>query len=162
MTNVKIGELIVLVLSAVELVVSHPLGSPILATISAIVLFASFDAIGYYRLKVHRSPLGSTDIRPYYRTLQAVFQHILTAFLLFLFGWKFAVIYVVAWWFGICDILYYVILRQNYFSYGPMFWLWWTPIGIVSKLFKTDVLPIVATVQAIIGLGVSILLYFVL
>lgn len=153
----KIGELIVLVLSAVGLVVSHPLGSPILATLSSIVLFSAFDAIGYYRL-------GSNDKDklPYYRTLQVVFQHILTAFLLFLFGWKFAVIYTVAWWFGVCDILYYIILRQNYFDYGPMFWLWWTPIGIVSKLFKTDVLPIVATVQAVIGLCISVLLYFVL
>lgn len=162
MTNVKIGELIVLVVSAVGLVLSYPLTSPILATISAIVLFSAFDAIGYYRLGVHNT-IGTTgDLRPYYRTLQVVFQHTLTAFLWFIFGWQFAVIYTVAWWFGVCDILYYIILRQNYFDYGPMFWLWWTPIGIVSKMFKTDILPIVATVQAIIGLGVSILLYFVL
>lgn len=158
MTKTMISELSVLVISAVGLIASAVLTSPIVATLSAIVLFSAFDAIGYYRLGVE----GSTDKLPYYRTLQVVFQHILTAFLLFTFGWQFALIYNVAWWFGVCDILYYLILRQNYFNYGPMSWLWWTPFGIISKMFDSSPSPMEGTIQAIIGLGISVLLYFVL
>lgn len=157
MTKTMVVELLVLVLSAVGLVLSYPLSSPVLATVSSVILFSAFDAVGYYRLDS-----GSKEKLPYYRTLQVVFQHLLTAYLFFLFGWQFAVIYNVAWWFGVCDIMYYVILKQNYFTYGPMFWLWWTPFGIVSKLFKMDILPIIATIQAIIGLVVSTMLFFVL
>ena len=153
-----IRESLIFILSAIGLVGSYLIGSPLLATVSAIILFTSFDVFGYYRM----GTTSNKEIVPYYRVMQTIFQHIITAFLWFLFGWQFALIYNIFWWFGGCDILYYVILKQNYFTYGPMFWLWWTPAGIVLSRFGESPSPRLATIQSIVGLVLCIVLYVVL
>lgn len=140
------------------------IGNPAIAIILAIIGFAGFDAVGYHHLYI--SGAGPTTVRRdrlvSYRTLQFVFQHLVTFTLLLGFGWESALIYNVLWWFGIGDILYYILLRQDYTKYGPMFWLWWTPLGLILRIFNKDVKPNQATAQAIVGAVLSAILYILL
>lgn len=151
-----------LVLASIGLVLDFFfLGNSAVAIILAILAFAGFDAVGYHHLYISGS--GTSPVRRdrlvSYRTLQFVFQHILT-FLLYLgFGWESAFLYNVLWWFGVGDLLYYVLLKQDYTKYGPMFWLWWTPLGLILRVLNKDVTPKQATTQALIGSVISVVLY---
>jgi hypothetical protein len=39
------------------------------------------------------------------------------------------------WWMGVCDVLFYILLGrlQDMVKYGDMFWLWWTPLGMMNS-----------------------------
>jgi len=159
-------ELIVTVVSFLSLIACLAWAQPFVAALSSVVLFGAMDAIGYYRVGEFFGENRPQDKLVYYRILQTVFQHLITAVLFIAFGWQIAGLYLLMWWFGVADIVYYIILRQSYLQYGSMFWLWWTPLGITMNILNRawSSVPkypsgILATVQADFGIVLAVVLY---
>lgn len=147
---------VVFVLSAVSLIVSIFSGlTPIL--LSSILLFSSMDAIGYFHLVWggdQSVPANNQDSRLIsYRFIQTVFQALISAILYLNGGISYVLAFNIMWWFGVCDMLYYLLLKQDFTRYDDMFWLWWTPAGILKSLgiLKT-VSGITMIIQSIIGI----------
>lgn len=70
---------------------------------------------------------------PVYRVAQGLVQTGLYYWAFTLSGWTAPVASFIIWWTGGCDILYY--LMGNFpWHFGPWYWLWWTPAGLVEFL----------------------------
>lgn len=107
----------------------------------SIITFTWFDVIGYsdivrgvYELK--RTPLVV------YRIIQTIVQWSIFIYV-FLYSPYIAILYIMSWWFGLCDHLYYVINdkeRDWYFSdsHINMPWLWWTSFGMLKKEWQNN------------------------
>lgn len=105
--------------------------SPVWILILAIVSFAAFDVIGFESI---RNVGGDSLIA--YRICQSAFQWMISILATSLSGGLLWVGfgYTFLWWVGVCDWLYYPLRREyEYVKYTDMFWLWWTPLGIVNK-----------------------------
>jgi hypothetical protein len=52
-------------------------------------------------------------------------------------GWNAWVVlgFIYLWWMGVCDVLFYILLGRlrAMVEYGDMFWLWWTPVGMMNR-----------------------------
>lgn len=130
----------------------HPL-----AALGALLLFTVYDINGYEGVEGTeewmRSPQASQWFRAYlsidttaawsilyrrllcsYRVIQTKFQLLLIAFIATVFDIRVAAAWLVAWWFGGEDILYYLVGRYEL----PSWWLWlsWTPFGILSRIHE--------------------------
>ena len=71
-------------------------------------------------------------------------------------GIKYALAFNTMWWFGLCDMLYYVLLKQEFIKYQDMFWLWWTPAGILKSVGLLEkVSGGTLVIQSIIGLIIA-------
>lgn len=135
--------------------------SPILSVILGTIFFSAFDAIGYFHLfwgGNQKEPVPQKHHRLVsYRFLQTSVQFLITAFLYSIAGIESAITFNLLWWFGVCDLLYYGLLKQNFFEYGEMFWLWWTPAGFLNKIrIVPQISATVAVIQGIIGLILSV------
>jgi len=75
--------------------------------------FALFDAVGW-GTGVHwpRRWHDRVSVLPY-RVIQHLFLASLALNVGLLFGWRAAAAGVVAWWFGACDLLFYLLLRLS-------------------------------------------------
>lgn len=157
----------IFLLSALFFAIGFTASQPIIATISAVILFTAFDVMGYYYITTKEETPNSSRNESrlvVYRIAQTLFQLCIAVAL-----WKFASIisaicFMLAWWFFVCDCLYYVILRQNFLKFDNVFWAWWTPLGIYRKFTKSTKLITgkECLAQAIIGtVIVAALLYFV-
>lgn len=126
-----------LVLAILNAVVAVSFGFYTGYVFCALVLFAAFDAYGYFYL-TQGNTYGSEDqIRTAtYRICQNMFFVLLIAVLLLIAPWHVAAMFVLLWWLGVCDYLYYEMLRQMDYlnSCEDMPWLWWSPYGIVLRL----------------------------
>lgn len=128
--------------------------------ISAIFLFSSMDAIGYFHLVWGGDqgiPANNQEERLVsYRFIQTVFQIMLSLILYMHSGITYALAFNIIWWFGFCDMLYYIMLKQRFIDYEDMFWLWWTPAGILKKagLIKT-ITGRTMLIQSIVGIVVA-------
>lgn len=150
-------------ISAISTVAAVLMASPLLMILSAVLLFSSMDAIGYFHLVWGGNqtiPANNQDQRLVsYRFIQTVFQALVTIVLYTNVGLMYAISFNLMWWFGVCDILYYVLLKQNFMKYEDMFWLWWTPIGIGRSLgIVKEISGKMALLQALLGLVVGFVL----
>lgn len=135
----------------------------IIAYISCLLIFTSFDCIGWQYLITdcleHNFKANEKGVINY-RILQATVQFMLIC-CCYLLTPSLAIAFTVAWWFGFCDLLYYLLLTQNFVPFGDdMYWLWWTPYGIVLLLFKKKItwqyLIAFGILGFILGLGIAI------
>ncbi len=109
----------------------------ILCYILAILIFSVFDVVGYHYILTKKQTIKPTKFNlVLYRVIQnAVMLSII--YWLYLIDFQLAIAFTLSWWFGLCDCLYYVILRQwEMFESDDMFWLWWTPYGLAGKIFR--------------------------
>ena len=76
---------------------------------------------------------------------------------LFYINYKLGIAFLISWWFGLCDLLYYLISLENFMKYR-MYWLWWTVYGmhyaILGKAEKITAWHLI--IGSIIGLFFSI------
>lgn len=124
----------VITLSLLCLIISATIGLPNYLTLtSALLLFTSFDVLGYGA--VSESPNRMNLVR--YRVIQTVFQWSIFILVGMITNWDVwtCVGYILLWWIGVCDVFFYIILgKQNdLLEYGHMPWLWWTPLGILNN-----------------------------
>ena len=128
--------------------------------VASILMFASMDAIGYFHL-LWGGDQGK-EVPNYqerlvsYRFIQTGFQ-ILLSILLFSVGGILPVLaFNIVWWFGFCDLMYYVLLKQNFMEYGDMYWLWWTPIGIARSMgLVSAITGTMLIIQSLVGIIVA-------
>lgn len=153
--------LLTLVLSAGALGCGIYFTIPLLLWIGAILLFTAFDCLGFHYLLTNEETVavdkGSIQ-NASYRIMQGAFQIILT-FALWLLSPPVAICFFGSWWLGLCDLLFYIVLRQS-FTYKDMPWLAWTPYGFINKLlgFKIHWIEMVIFSLAAIAMSVLTLL----
>lgn len=150
-------------ISAVLMVVSILSGMNAFLLTSSVMLFASMDAIGYFHLVWggdQSVQVNNQEERLVsYRFIQTVFQALVSIILYLQVGITYALAFNTMWWFGLCDMLYYVLLKQRFIQYQDMFWLWWTPAGILKSLgiLKT-VTGTTMLVQSMVGIILAVLI----
>jgi hypothetical protein len=150
-------------ISAILMVASILSGMNVLLLASSVVLFSSMDAIGYFHLVWGGDqlvPANNQEERLVsYRFIQTVFQALVTIVLYLKVGMSYALAFNTMWWFGLCDMLYYVLLKQKFIQYQDMFWLWWTPAGILKSLgiLKT-VTGKTMLIQSMVGIILAVLI----
>lgn len=125
-------SVVALLISAVNIVAGVIFTLPALATISAVVQFAAFDVVVFKH--IHHGNEQDMQGRAYYRIVQGVYQYGLLLLLLHLFGY-WCVLYMVLWWIGVCDYMYYVFLGVDTpLDVNDMYWVDWTLQGILCSL----------------------------
>ncbi len=103
---------------------------PQLNLIAVILLFSAFDFLAFDRIvKTNNKMKGLIT----YRIIQTILQYSLVYFLFINSGLATAIWFMLFWFFGVCDMLYYIIGKQSFINEKDMYWLWWTPIGILNK-----------------------------
>jgi hypothetical protein len=143
--------------SIIYLVFSQFIGvNKYLLLASAILNFSAFDVIGF-RL-ANDTSLGVT----LYRVIQVGYQ-LLILYILYMVNQTFELplAFIWLWWWGVCDLLYYIIAKQFDYVLSPnsknFYWLWWTPYGLLGGLFH-----VAPTGRQLLGFSVfSILLYLI-
>lgn len=150
-------------ISAVMTFVSVLIANPLLMVASSVLLFSSMDAIGYFHLVWGGNqaiPANNQQERLVsYRFIQTVFQALVSLILYTNAGIFHMLSFNLMWWFGVCDILYYVLLKQKFLVYKDMFWFWWTPVGILKSLgLIKEISGRTALIQALIGIVLGTLL----
>lgn len=118
-----------IIMSAALLALSFFYAGKYFAYASFVIGFSAFDVLGFRHVLDGRDGVP----RAAYRFVQTSFQIIFIIFLYTYFGWQVAAASLVAWWFCLCDLLFY------YFSKIPLdshyTWLNWSALGFI-KLFK--------------------------
>lgn len=129
----------------------------------SILIFSTFDYIGY-------NLIGTKDDFGY-RVIQIAVQVIMIAILWYFFGFITSLSFILLWWFGIADLLYYVIdgiiyliFKKSYenglfwkISYNNMNWLWFTPLGLLGVMMNKKLLVI----QSVIGILITVIINIV-
>lgn len=94
-----------------------------------IIYFTTFDIMGFWYMKAREDK----EINKAYRVIQIGTMFILGMMVPDI---NILILIFLSWWFGICDVLFYIILGQwEMLNFKDMKWLWWTPYGIVNNLF---------------------------
>lgn len=136
-------------------VVNDP-GDPWIMVLVAVLNFGSYDVLGFTIAKK-----ADSDVTVY-RVLQVVYQAMLCHLLWSSHDSLPAVLaFVWLWWWGVCDLLYYLIGNWNDYQFlltgKNFYWLWWTPYGLLGRSFNWT-----PSGRHLIYFSVlSILLYFV-
>jgi hypothetical protein len=100
-----------------------------------ILLFSSFDYLVFQRIvKTDRQLTGLIP----YRVVQTILQYTIGYVIYQSCGLNDFIWYMLIWFFGVCDMLYYIIGKESFLQYTNMYWLWWTPIGIINKQRKIE------------------------
>lgn len=97
----------------------------------SILLFSSFDYLVFQRIV--KSDIELKGLVPY-RVVQTILQYLLVYYIYINNGLDDSIWFMLMWWFGVCDLLYYLVGKESIKTYNDMFWLWWTPAGIVCKI----------------------------
>ncbi len=125
--------------------------------LGAVLLFSGFDYIGFQRItKTDSEMKGLIE----YRILQTLLQYSLL-YHLYTLDIFYALEFLLLWWFGVCDILYYILGKENPNTYGKIYWIWWTPLGIIStyitkkSLFYKEML-----IQGLVGTIIVLLINY--
>ena len=104
--------------------------------IGTTILFSGFDSLGYrYILTRQTNDVILEEYTIAYRIIQISFQIILYALVatqsLFI-----AILCMFLWLCGVCDLLYYLLLKENY-KQENITWLFWSfPMGWFCSIFK--------------------------
>jgi hypothetical protein len=84
--------------------------------------FSSFDRIGWH----HVSPIKDEAVVGY-----RIIQHgylILIGASLFHIQPCVSIAFLISWYMGVCDLLYYIVGKEfGFINYTNMYWLWWCP-----------------------------------
>lgn len=151
-----------LVISLIGLIVSSftPVYPPLILLFS-LLSFTAFDTIGWE--SVAHSEERMNVVR--YRIDQTTYQYIIAALATSVSGglvWV-TVGYILLWWIGLCDVVFYYLLKKqaDLYSYGNMPWVWWTPLGMINKLLGRDTTGKELATISFIGLIVWLILWFV-
>jgi len=103
----------------------------------AVALFTAFDIVGFYHILTKKTGV-LTDVpilnERIYRGIQTLFQAGLIYALYAFVNIEAAIGFTLLWWFGLCDLVYYIFSKQPFMEFKTMPWLWWTPLGIINKL----------------------------
>jgi len=118
------------------------------------LLFNAFDLLGYRNVLQSETHNTQGIELPSYRIMQSLFQVTLLVLIYLLYGWKVVLCAELLHWCGFQDWLYYFIGR--YKMPGVWTWLTWSPVGF----FNGDVTDKELTIQILIGMMVSILIYW--
>jgi hypothetical protein len=153
---------VALLISLIGFIVSAftPLYPPIILLL-AIFSFTAFDTIGWE--SVAHSEDRMNIVR--YRIDQTVFQYIIAALAMSVSGglvWV-TIGYILLWWIGLCDVLFYYLLKKqnDLYSYGNMPWVWWTPLGIYNKIYGRDTNGKELTIISFGGLILWLIIWFI-
>lgn len=96
--------------------------SPFVLYLILLLNFSSFDRIGWHHMK----PSQDNQIIGY-----RIIQHgylILIGASLFHIDPCVSIAFLVSWYMGVCDFLYYIVgMEFGYINYTNMYWLWWCP-----------------------------------
>jgi hypothetical protein len=127
----------------------------------SILLFSSMDAIGYFHLvwggDQSQPVVNQQERLVSYRFIQVGFQVLLSLVLYSFSGVLGPILFNIMWWFGLCDMLYYILLKQKFIQFEDMFWLWWTPAGVLKRLGLIDhISGTTMIIQAAIGVLLSV------
>jgi uncharacterized membrane protein YgcG len=128
--------------------------------ISAILWFTSFDILGWKWL-VTCGEVPTVGRSTAYRSLQFPIM-IMIAVLLALKDWTLGTSFMVFWWTGGCDLLYYP-LSSSEFQWDDRYdwltgWVWIFPAGLLCKLFGGMVHLWSLVLNVLLGVGIIILL----
>lgn len=151
-----------LVISLIGLIVSSFTAVyPPLILLLALLSFTAFDTIGWE--SVAHSEERMNVVR--YRIDQTTFQYIIAALATSVSGglvWV-TVGYILLWWIGLCDVVFYYLLKKqaDLYSYGNMPWVWWTPLGMINKLLGRDTTGKELATISFIGLILWLIIWFV-
>jgi hypothetical protein len=134
---------------------------PPLILIFALMSFTAFDTIGWE--SVAHSEERMNVVR--YRIDQTTYQYIVAALATSVSGgliWV-TIGYIILWWIGLCDVLFYYLLKKqdDLYSYGNMPWVWWTPLGIYNKFMGRDTTGKELATISFIGLTLWLILWFI-
>lgn len=134
---------------------------PPLVLLFSLLSFTSYDTIGWE--SVAHSEERMNVVR--YRIDQTTFQYIIAALATSVSGglvWV-TVGYILLWWIGLCDVVFYYLLKKqaDLYSYGNMPWVWWTPLGIVNKYLGRDTNGKELATISFIGLILWLVMWFI-
>lgn len=108
------------------------IGNPFILMLG-LILFSAWDAICY-------EVVGRSDNREHmirYRIGQTSVQILIITLLGLLSDWNAWVVlgFFYLWWMGVCDVIFYILIGRlrDMLRYGDMFWLWWTPLGMMNR-----------------------------
>lgn len=133
---------------------------PPLVLVFSLLSFTAFDTIGWE--SVAHSDERMNVVR--YRIDQTTYQYIVAALATSVSGglvWV-TVGYILLWWIGLCDVVFYYLLKKqaDLYSYGNMPWVWWTPLGIINKFLGRDTTGKELATISFIGLIVWLIIWF--
>lgn len=151
-----------LVISLIGFIISAftPLSAPIILAL-ALLSFTAFDSIGWE--SVAHSEDRMNVVR--YRIDQTTYQYIIAALATAVSGglvWV-TIGYILLWWIGLCDVLFYYLLKKeaDLYSYGNMPWVWWTPLGIYNRIMNRDTTGKELATISFIGLTLWLIIWFI-
>src|ERR1039457_3460921 len=108
--------------------------TPLCGMLFFVLIFTILDIIGFVNLSARDNQNdGMNTPRIAYRIVQTTLQVLLCCLVVSLCGFWAMLGGMVAWWFGVCDYLFYV-LQNDHNDYTPYPWLNWSAAGILSKM----------------------------
>lgn len=121
----------------------------------SVLIFAAYDRLSYHHVLQYKEGKPRTA----YRIIQHLFLAIIGAVL-----WTLSpiatIFFVVSWWMGVTDAMYYVLGKEwKFIDYEDMYWLWWMPWTWFNipktgrNLAVTAFITAIASVIGIILLG---------
>lgn len=134
-------SVIAFILSLLGLLISGFFDFNIGLYLFAVITFAGFDSIGYHYVltreeKLEKNSVSFDEANQGYRIVQTTIQVIISYYLLS-HNWLLALLFNLTWWFGACDLLFYLLLKQyDFINNNNMPWLWWTVFGILNNKSK--------------------------
>jgi len=119
--------------------------------VSYMLLFTSFDIIGYRYLLNNENNLVNEIQTPAYRVLQNGFMYMFYTLLYLLAGWPVVLACAVFQWLGGQDLMYYLFIGESISN--RLNWMMWTPYGIIKGLFGAkDITKWEFIIQAVVGI----------
>ncbi len=92
---------------------------PFGAYFAFVFLFSVFDVLGFYIVLTHKTQVVDNKERLIaYRSMQITFQ-----ILLIMISPIDGIAFLIAWWFGVCDLLYYILISIKVRELKQMTWL---------------------------------------
>lgn len=108
-----------------------------LIVISFIILFTAFDVVGW-GLAIHRqNRVNDLTIRIPYRIMQNTFMYLFWLYIWSVFGFWTMIAALIPWWFGACDVLFYLILNEPLFNVHYDWMEGWSVHWAIKKLAPT-------------------------
>jgi hypothetical protein len=110
--------------------------------VTFILLFNTFDVIGYGNMINVRQDWENDGIIKPYRIMQTLFQIVTLIVVYYYAGTICLIACILGWWMGGCDLLYYIVLKEKFQEYDYWWmkgWSVWLVLTPVKKLiFKTE------------------------
>ena len=120
--------LIPAILCLIEIELWH---TPVVGLLFFVLVFTSMDIIGFINLTARDTVLSVPRVS--YRILMVTFQACLIALVVSLTNVSAGIACLIAWWFTMCDWLFYVL--QGDWTYGNRYLTYpWSVFGILNRI----------------------------